>query len=116
MDHFHSPRNAGRMERPDLEGRTGSSDHPPYMILQLRLDGDRVAEARFQTYGCGVAIACGSATTELIVGRRIVDCQSLLPQHIADKLDGLPEDRAWCAELALKAVNDALHQWESRTP
>jgi NifU-like protein involved in Fe-S cluster formation len=108
MDHFFAPRNAGRMDSPDRSGRAGSAASGLLMVLQLRLLEDRVAEARFQTFGCGVAIACGSALTEMVTGRTLQECRSITEVELAQALGGVPDDKLHCPALAITALRDAL--------
>lgn len=108
MDHFHAPRNVGAMEAPDCVGQAGTLGQGPFMVLALRLDGDRVAEARYRTVGCGVSIASGSALTELIVGRSTAECVALTPEDIIAALDGVPPDKLHGPALAIAALRDAL--------
>jgi nitrogen fixation protein NifU and related proteins len=84
MDHFNSPRNYGRIETPDRVGIAGTPGLGPYVAFYLRLAGDVISEARFQTHGCGVSIACGSMLTEMITGRAAGDCLELTPEHLAE--------------------------------
>jgi NifU-like protein involved in Fe-S cluster formation len=84
MDHFNSPRNYGRIETPDRVGIAGTPGLGPYVAFYLRLAGDVISEARFQTHGCGVSIACGSMLTEMIMGRAAGDCLELTPEHLAE--------------------------------
>lgn len=116
MDHFQSPRNAGRLEQPDAIGRAGTPDEPPYMVLHLRIADGRIVAAAFQTFGCGIAIACGSVLTELVMGRTFAECSRIQPNELVAALDGVPEDRAWCADLAVAALRAGLAQLEASTP
>jgi NifU-like protein involved in Fe-S cluster formation len=70
MEHFASPRNAGRIDGADRTGRVGAVGQGPFFLLYLRVDGGTIREAKFQTHGCGLTIASGSMLTELIVNRR----------------------------------------------
>jgi NifU-like protein involved in Fe-S cluster formation len=108
MEHFFAPRNPGRMDCPDRCGRAGSAGSGLLMVLQLRLSEDRVAEARFQTFGCGVAIACGSALTEMVTGRTLQECRSITEVELAQALGGVPDDKLHCPALAITALRDAL--------
>lgn len=108
LDHFQSPRNAGRLTEPDRVGMFGESGKPPYLVLQLRVIRGVVREARFQTYGCGVVIACGSAFTELITGQALDRCALITAGDIERVLGGLPPDKAWCANLPVSAFRAAM--------
>ena len=110
MDHFQSPRNAGRLKAADLVGGTGRLDRPPYMILHLNVDGTRITDARFETFGCGPAIAAGSIMTELIIGRTFEQCLTITADQINEALGGLPPDKRYCAGLPVKALRDALRE------
>jgi nitrogen fixation NifU-like protein len=110
MDHFFSPRNAGRIECPDRSGRSGATSSGPFIVLYLVLQNGAVKQARFQTYGCGAAIACGSMLTELITNRSIPECLSMTAEQLADALGGVPADKLHCPALAITALQDALRQ------
>jgi NifU-like protein involved in Fe-S cluster formation len=108
MDHFTYPRNSGALDVPDRVGRGGTPGQGPFLILQLRLDGDVVAAARFQTHGCGASIAAGSMLTEMIVGRTLDDCRALTAEQLSTALGGFPPDKRHCPILAVAALRDAL--------
>jgi NifU-like protein involved in Fe-S cluster formation len=78
------------------------------MAIFLRLDGETVAAARFQTYGCGVTIAAGSMLTEMITGRSVGECRGLTAAHLSEALGGFPPDKQHCPVLAVAALRDAL--------
>jgi nitrogen fixation protein NifU and related proteins len=111
MDHFNSPRNSGRIETPDRVGIAGSPGRGPYVALYLRLAGDVISEAQFQTHGCGVSIACGSMLTEMIIGRAADECLELTPERLSEALDGVPGTKLHCPALAIAALKDALSGW-----
>ena len=75
------------------------------------MHGDKILAAKFQTYGCGPTIACGSVLTELITGRSISDCLELTPQSLIDALDGVPADKLHSPALAIAALRDALKEY-----
>ncbi|WP_422927504.1 iron-sulfur cluster assembly scaffold protein [Singulisphaera sp. PoT] len=108
MDHFTSPRNSGTLDAPHLTGHSGAPGRGPFLILYLRLDGGRVAEARFQTYGCGAAIASGSMLTEMVAGRTVAECLALTEADLIEALDGVPPDKVHGPHLAILALRDAL--------
>jgi NifU-like protein involved in Fe-S cluster formation len=108
MEHFLSPRNSGAMESPDLVGRAGTPGLGPFLILYLRLDRDRIGQARYQTYGCGPAIASGSVLTEMITGRTPSECLQLDHQDLIAALGGVPPDKLHCPALAIAALREAL--------
>lgn len=108
LDHFQNPRNAGSMPNADLIGEAGNPSCGDRMRLYLKLDGDRVAAARFQTFGCSVAIAASSILTEMVVGRRLDELAALRNSEIAAALGGLPERKVSCSVLAEEALKNAL--------
>jgi NifU-like protein involved in Fe-S cluster formation len=108
LDHARSPRNAGRMHEPDRIGEASLDGSAPRVTIQLRIVGDHVVEARFLAFGCGVTIAACSMLTEMIRGRHVHDLQRLEPGDVIDALDGMPSDKAFCADLAVAALRDAL--------
>jgi NifU-like protein involved in Fe-S cluster formation len=87
---------------------SGTPQHGPFLTLDLQIRDDVITDARFQTYGCGPAIACGSVLTVLIIGRSIAEARSLTAEHLIKALDGLPDDKRHCADLAIGALRDAL--------
>ena len=108
LDHFQNPRNAGMMSHPDLVGEAGNTVCGDRMRLYLRLSADRVTEARFQTFGCSVAIAASSMLTEMVLGRSRSELACITNQEIVSALGGLPEAKANCSVLAEAALKSAL--------
>ena len=86
---------------------TAASRQP--LELLLRLQGETLADARFQTYGCGATIACGSALAELIKRRSIADCLALTAEDLIEALDGIPADKLHSPALAIGALRNALN-------
>ncbi len=114
MEHFLSPRNRGRPEDYDFEGRAVVPGQTPFMHVYLGVVGGLVTEAAFVTFGCGAAIACGSMLTEMIKGRTIGDCRALTTESLEYALGELPSDRRFCAGLAIDALRNALNQSEAQ--
>jgi nitrogen fixation NifU-like protein len=108
MDHFVGPRNNGPMQLPDAIGLVGTPGSGPFFVLCLRFKDCVVADARFQTYGCGATIACGSMLTEMIIGRSVEDCLKITQEQLIDALDGVPPDRMHSPALAIGALQAAL--------
>jgi nitrogen fixation NifU-like protein len=111
-EHVMAPRNSGVLQTPDLTGHAGSPGRGPFMVLFLKLDDDRIAVAKYQTYGCGPTIASGSMLTEMIAGRTIAECRELTVEDLIQALDGVPPDKLHCPALAIGALKDALSKWE----
>lgn len=110
LDHFNNPRNAEGPGDSDAVGRAGTPGQGNYMVISLREEGGRIAEARFQTYGCPAAIACGSWLTERVTGMSADDAKEITPDAITEGLGGLPLGKEHCAKLASDALRDALNQ------
>jgi len=108
MDHFLAPRNSGALESPDATGHAGAPGRGPFLILYIKVTGSQIIAAKFQTYGCGPTIACGSMLTELIVGRSIADCLQLTTETLIENLDGVPAEKLHSPALAIAALRDAL--------
>lgn len=108
MDHFMAPRNSGALESPDVTGHAGTPGRGPFLILYLRITEGQVTAAKFQTYGCGPTIACGSMLTETIIGRSLEDCSRLTIEELIERLDGVPAEKMHSPALAIAALRDAL--------
>jgi nitrogen fixation NifU-like protein len=114
MEHFQEPANRGSMDSADVIG-TGSLDgYPPFVTLYLRIDAGRVADATFQAEGCGVTVACSSMLTELVRRRNLAECHRITAHELAQALDGVPPGKEYCAEVAIRALEDAVKKWGSR--
>ena len=105
-----SPRNPGEMKSPDAVGRADIHGRAPRCTIYLKVSGDKVEQATFQTFGCGYSIAACSALTELITGKSLTDCRQLTATHVIQTLDGMPEEKQFCARLAIDALQNALDQ------
>jgi nitrogen fixation NifU-like protein len=115
IEHFRHPRNAGMMRDPD---GVGESEYPECMDLArvyLRVRAGRVAEARFQTYGCGPTIAASSAATELIQGLAVEELLELSDARVEAAVGGLPADRAHAAQVVTAAIRAAARDAMART-
>lgn len=110
LKHFQDPQNGGEMESPDATGTSGTPGFGPCVVIMLRVEGDRIADARFQSYSCGAAIAAGSVLTEMIKGKPIDECKGITVQELIEALGGLPPEREFCAGLAVEALNKALEE------
>lgn len=111
LDHFYNPRNAFRMKDPDLVGTAGSPGHGPFLVPYLRVDGERIAAASFQTFGCAPAIASGSLLTERLPGATREEAAAWTPEAIGAALGGVPESKQHCPRLAAEALSRALAGW-----
>jgi len=107
-DHIVNPRNVGRIENPDATGQAGRAGRGPFMVMDFRIADGVVAGVKYQTFGCGPAIAAGSMLTETMKGRSVEECTALTAEKLNDALGGLPSDKVYCASLAITAMRNAL--------
>ena len=106
MDHFSNPRNVGEIENPDGKGEVGNPVCGDIMKITILVDeNDIIADVKFQTLGCGAAIATSSVTTEMAKGRSIKEALDITRDMVAEELHGLPPQKLHCSNLAA----DALH-------
>ncbi len=104
---FNDPKTLGALPDADVTGQEGMPGEGPYMRMHLRLQGDRVLEATFETYGCPYCVACGSFTTRWVTGRTVQQALALEPGDLALLLGGLPLGKEHCASLAVSSLRKA---------
>jgi len=114
MDHFMNPRNVGEIESADGVGEVGNPACGDMMRLYLKIDGEKVVDAKFRTFGCGAAIASSSMLTEMIKGKTVEEARAITNQHVADALDGLPAVKIHCSVMAEQAVKSALDDYAKK--
>lgn len=115
IEHFMNPRNVGVIENPDGYAQVESSVCGDMMEIYLRIEGDRIADIKFRTFGCAAAIASSSLASELIKGKTIAEATKLTDAQIAEEL-GLPEPKLHCSVLAMSALHAALEDYYKRHP
>ena len=114
LDHFRNPRNVGTLEGDDVAvGRVGNPVCGDLMEMYIRVRDDRIEDIRFQTFGCGSAVATSSMTTELVKGMTLDEALDVTRRDVADALDGLPPIKMHCSNLAADALHDAIKNWRS---
>ncbi len=111
MDHFSNPRNMGSIENSDGIGEVGNAKCGDIMKIFLKVEGDRIADVKFQTFGCGAAIASSSMATELIKGKTLEEAWKLSNKAVAEALDGLPPIKMHCSMLAEEAIHEAINDY-----
>ena len=116
MDHFRNPRNVGVIEDADGVGEVGNAKCGDIMKMYLKIDDDVVSDVKFETFGCGSAIASSSMATELIKGKPLKDAMKLTNKAVAEALDGLPAYKMHCSVLAEEAIQLALEDYYKKHP
>jgi len=114
MDHFTNPRNVGELANADAVGETGSFKCGDTMKLYLKVKDERIEDIRFQTFGCGAAIASSSMLTEMVKGKTIDEAARVTNQDVADELGGLPPMKLHCSNLAADALQNAIADYKSK--
>ena len=116
MDHFRNPRNVGVIEDADGVGEVGNAKCGDIMKMYLKIDDGIVTDAKFETFGCGSAIASSSMATELIKGQPVAKALELTNAAVAEALDGLPDYKMHCSVLAEEAIKAALDDYKEKNP
>lgn len=111
MDHFANPRNVGELENPSGVGEVGNAKCGDIMKIYLQIEDDVIQDVKFNTFGCGAAIATSSIATEMIKGKSVADAMKLTNKAVVEALDGLPSVKLHCSVLAEEAVQAALRDY-----
>ncbi|MBO4494753.1 MAG: Fe-S cluster assembly scaffold protein NifU [Clostridiales bacterium] len=114
MDHFLHPRNVGVIEDADGVGEVGNAKCGDIMKMYLKIDDDIITDVKFETFGCGSAIASSSMATEMIKGKPVSEARELTNKAVAEALDGLPDYKMHCSVLAEEAIKSALEDYEKK--
>ena len=111
MDHFMNPRNVGVIENASGVGEIGNAKCGDIMKIYLKIENDIIEDVKFETFGCGSAIASSSMATEMIMGKSIHEALALTNKAVAEALDGLPAHKMHCSVLAEEAIKKALQDY-----
>ncbi len=114
MDHFRNPRNVGVIEDANGIGEVGNAKCGDIMKMYLKIKDDIVEDVKFETFGCGSAIASSSMATEMIKGKPLSEVRTLTNKAVTEALDGLPAHKIHCSVLAEEAIKSALEDYENR--
>lgn len=111
MDHFQNPRNVGKMDDADGIGEVGNAKCGDIMRMYIKVENGVITDCKFNTFGCGSAIATSSMATELIKGKPVEEALELSNQAVVEALDGLPPQKIHCSVLAEEAVRAAVKDY-----
>ena len=114
MDHFRNPRNVGVIEDANGIGEVGNARCGDIMKMYLKIEDDVIQDVKFETFGCGSAIASSSMATEMIKGKPVAEAEKLTNKAVTEALDGLPAHKLHCSVLAEEAIRSALLDYYKR--
>lgn len=114
MDHFTHPRNVGIIENADGIGEVGNAKCGDIMKIYLKIDNNIISDVKFETFGCGSAIASSSMATEMIKGKPLDEALELTNKAVAEALNGLPAHKMHCSVLAEEAIKKAVKDYYDR--
>ena len=114
MDHFMNPRNMGDIKDADAVGTVGNPACGDVMRLYIKVEGDKISEAKFKTFGCGAAIATSSMATEMIKDKTLEEASKITNETVAEALDGLPANKMHCSVLAQEAIEAAIKNYKEK--
>lgn len=114
MDHFMHPRNVGVIENADGVGEVGNVKCGDIMKIYLKIENDVITDVKFNTFGCGSAIASSSMATEMIKGKPLAEALTLTNKAVVEALEGLPAHKLHCSVLAEEAVKAAVKDYYDR--
>jgi|SRR3990170_555625 len=114
MEHFRSPRNVGEIPDADGVGMVGNPVCGDVMKMMIKVRDDRIADIKFQTFGCGAAIATSSIATEIVKGKTLEEALSLSNKAVAEALGGLPPAKMHCSNLAADAIHKAIEDYRNK--
>ena len=114
MEHFRNPRNVGEIEDADGIGEVGNASCGDIMKIYLKVENDVIEDVKFQTFGCGSAIATSSMITEMAMGKTLEEAESVTNKAVAEALDGLPPTKMHCSNLAADALHDAIKNYREK--
>ena len=114
MDHFRKPRNVGVIDDADGVGEVGNPLCGDMMTIYLKIADDRIDDIKFQTFGCGSAIAVSSMMTEMAKGKTLQEAKKLTNKDVAEALEGLPKNKLHCSNLGADALQMAIKNYEDK--
>ncbi len=110
LDHYRNPRNVGEIEGSPATAQVGDPATGDVLKMSLRIENDRIIEAKFKSFGCTAAIAAGSVATLLVAGKSVAEVERLTNREVVEALGGLPATKIGCSVLAEQAIKEALRR------
>lgn len=114
MDHFMNPRNMGEIKDANAVGTVGNPACGDVMRLYLKVEDEKILDAKFKTFGCGAAIATSSMATEMIKDKSVEEASRVTNEAVAEALDGLPPNKMHCSVLAQEAIEAAIKNYREK--
>lgn len=114
MDHFTHPRNVGTIEDADGIGEVGNPVCGDMMTFYIKVEDGRLEDVRFQTFGCGAAIAVSSMVSEMAKGKTLDEAMRITNRAVADELEGLPTNKLHCSNLGADALHKAIDDYRTK--
>ena len=114
MEHFRSPKNVGVIKDADGVGEIGNPLCGDMMTIYLKIKDDRIDDIKFQTFGCGAAIAVSSMLTEMAKGKSLEEAKKITNKDVAEALEGLPKKKLHCSNLGADALQLAISNYENK--
>jgi nitrogen fixation NifU-like protein len=114
MEHFKNPRNVGEIEDADGVGEVGNAACGDIMKIYLKVENGVIEDVKFQTFGCGSAIATSSMVTEMALGKTLEEAEEVTNKAVAEALDGLPPMKMHCSNLAADALHAAIQDYKEK--
>lgn len=114
LDVFANPHNVGVIENPDGEGVVGNPTCGDIMKITLRIENDKITDAKFQTFGCTAAVATSSTATDMVIGKTIDEALKITNAKVVEELEGLPPQKIHCSVLAEEAIKKAIEDYKSK--
>jgi len=115
MDHFQNPRNVGTIPDADGIGQVGNPVCGDMMTFYVKVKDDRLTDIKFQTFGCGAAIAVSSIVSEMAMGKTLEEAMDITNDKVAEELGGLPKNKLHCSNLGADALHKAIEDYKSRS-
>jgi len=112
MDHFSNPRNVGTIEDADGVGEVGNATCGDMMTFNIKVNGDKLTDIKFKTFGCVAAIAVSSMVSDMAKGKTLDEAKAITKKKVAESLDGLPKEKMHCSNLGAQALAEAIKDYE----